>query len=305
MLVLFILQSFVVGESEVLLIAPSLSPGPLCRKFAKSKVVILLYIHCAIGMRSAIPHTLTPDYILFMKVLWSGVGMTAGSGKLQGTVMFKGKSGALARVKVTPINRRSADQSRVRAIFSGIAQLWTTLTGAEVTAWNDLAAGNFSTTNIWGNTVFKSGKALFQELNGNLQKVGQALITAAPDRGGASPITDFVPKYDVSAGTLQLNVDFNGSADVPAGMAIAVYATPKLPVGVSYIGKSQYRLIGYMAAGLDTSDTADCADIKDNYLSKFGSAPAVGDNIAYRVQCVKISNGAGGTPFSAALEIVP
>src|SRR5690606_27930634 len=52
------------------------------------------------------PHT--------MKVQFSGLGVVAGSGKIQGTVAARNRSGAYLRVKVTPVNPQTTYQQAAR-----------------------------------------------------------------------------------------------------------------------------------------------------------------------------------------------
>src|SRR5690349_5692866 len=89
--------------------------------------------------------------VLFAKILMSGIGIVDVRGKIQGTVMSKGKSGAIARVKVTPVNPRTVFQQTARALFSFFSQNFRALTANQVTAWNQAAANGFEARNIFGN----------------------------------------------------------------------------------------------------------------------------------------------------------
>lgn len=238
--------------------------------------------------------------IIALLIKWSGIGITDGRNKIGGTVLSKSRSGATARNKVTPINRRTSFQSAVRAVFTGFSQAFSNLTTAQITAWNNAAANGFTLTNIFGDSVKKSGKALYVGLNTNLQSVGVAPISDPPSSSDVPAVmTTFAPIALVGAGQLFTPITFNGGSNVvPADSAILVYATPKLSRGVSFV-KSQYRLIAETDAGQNTSTV----NLLGAYVQRFGGLPAVGDNIRVLVQVVNKVSGISGTPWNQGLAI--
>lgn len=238
--------------------------------------------------------------VIALKIKWSGIAVTDGRGKLGGTVFTKNRSGAAARNKVTPVNRRTSGQSYVRALLTAFSQNWRNLTASQRAEWNTAVQNGYTTTNIFGDVVRKSGINLYCALNIVLQIIEETAITNVP-----SPDAVPAPLYrtdvlsDVSASTIFLRCDFGGVTPtvIPADTAVLMYATPKLSTGVSFV-KSQLRVIGYLSAGDDTASV----NVFTVYQNAFGT-PAVGDNIVFAIQAVNNVSGVAGTPIQAPITI--
>lgn len=237
--------------------------------------------------------------IVALLVKWSGIAITDGRGKIGGTVLSKSKAGATARNKVTPINRRTSAQSTIRAIFTSFSQMFRTLTDAQITAWNAASASGFTTTNIFGDTIKKSGSMLFTSLNVNLTLAGGTAISDPPNKNDSpSGVLALDPTSDVSSSNIFMNASFIGDTDVvPADNTMVVYATPKLSNGVSFV-RSQLRILKSIPASTDTGTENLWAD----YTTKYGS-PAVNDNIVFAVQVINTISGIAGTPIQTRVVI--
>ena len=238
--------------------------------------------------------------IIALLVKWSGIAMTDGRGKVGGSVISKSRAGATVRNKVTPTNPRTANQSLIRSLFTSFVQNFRNLTSSQINAWNAAANSGFTTTNIFGDTVKKSGINLYAQLNANLSLVNAAAIDNAPSNPEPpAPIFSQGFGADVSATQLFLNLDFGGGDPVvPDGSSIAIYATPKLSNGVRFV-KSQLRLLTVSPYLTNTSTDNLWAD----YTAKYG-APAVGDNIVFAVQAISTVSGQSGTPLQGQVTIV-
>lgn len=236
---------------------------------------------------------------IMLLVKWSGAAVVDGRGKLGGTVFSKSRAGATARNKVTPINRRSTAQQLRRAVFGALSQAWRTLTQTQRNGWNALANTAFTSTNIFGDVVKKAGNALFIALNANLNLVEQNTISDPPNvEDTAAPAYALEATADVSATQLFLTTKFDAGLEiVPADNYLAIYATPKLSPGVSYVN-SQFRFLGYIGEG----ETTSSFNLWGPYSGVYG-APAVGDNIAFRVQTINGASGASGVPLQGTLVI--
>lgn len=239
--------------------------------------------------------------VIGLLVKWSGIAMTDGRGKVGGSVLSKSRSGATVRNKVTPINRRSAAQSEVRALLTAFAQAWRSLTQTQRNQWNEAANNGYTTTNIFGDVVKKSGLNLYTSLNINLTLVGGTNISAPPSPDAVpAPMYTIDVQSDVSATEIFINANFGGGtpAVIPADTAIMVYATPKLSPGVSYV-RSQLRALTALQAATNTATE----NLWTLYTNKYG-APAVGDNIVFAVQAISSVGGVAGTPIQQAATIV-
>lgn len=238
--------------------------------------------------------------LIALLIKWSGIAVTDGRNKIGGTVFATGRGGAFARNKVTPVNRRSSGQSSVRGVFGGLSQMFRTLTSLQITAWNALA-NTVTYNNIFGDAKKLSGKALFNRLNMNLVKVGETIISDAPSIDDSAPaIISFAPASDVSSTNVFLKVTFfDGLRVVPADSSLFIRATQKLSNGVSAPSSSDFRLLGYFAAAVDT----DSSNMWATLSAFLGSAPAVGDNIFLEVSTVNILSGFSSPVAIAKLEI--
>jgi hypothetical protein len=123
-----------------------------------------------------------------MKVKFSGIGVVDGRGKLNGTVFSRNRSGAIARVKVTPINPNTASQANARSILTSLSQSWRTLNQSVILVWNN-AVADFQSTDVFGDLRTPTGKNLFTKLNANLISVGVSPITTAPLPSDVSDVT--------------------------------------------------------------------------------------------------------------------
>lgn len=237
--------------------------------------------------------------IILLLVKWSGIAVTDGRGKVGGTVLSKSRGGATARNKVTPINRGTAAQSQVRAIFGSFAQTWRTLTQAQRNAWNALGNTGLTFTNIFGDVVRQTGSNLYVGCNLNLNTAGASTISNAPSiSDSAAGVTGIEPLADVSATELFAKTGFvGGGTVVPANNRLLVLASPKLSPGVSFV-QSQLRVLTDFAPAVDTATE----NIWTLYTAKYGEA-AVGDNIVLRTVTVRTSSGFAGVGVQAPTTI--
>lgn len=82
-----------------------------------------------------------------MKIKW-GALVVDGRGKIGGQVASKNGAGAYMKNKVTPANPQTADQTSARALFGVISAGWSSLTAAQIAAWNG-AVADWTSTNIF------------------------------------------------------------------------------------------------------------------------------------------------------------
>jgi len=186
--------------------------------------------------------------------------MIEGSGKLQGTVMFKGRSGAFARVNVKGVNPRTNSQIARRAVLSTQSQAWRGLTAAQRAAWNAAAAsGAFPQTNALGVTYNPTGAQLFVRLNINILLAGGSAITAPPVKPSLTQV--LLTTLTAADATPALSLAFSGT--LGASEALLISATGNLSPGVSRPGKSQYRF-------LEAYTSTSAADILTSFQAIYG-----------------------------------
>lgn len=208
--------------------------------------------------------------------------------KLNGSVMSKNRAGSYVRNKTTPVNPQTQYQQDVRQRLGALSSQWGALTESQRGSWT-AATPNFPYTDIFGDKKELDGKSLFIKLNSNLQAVGSPQILVAPQSVGVPVFTAVSLVTAVTVGELselQLTVS---AATVPAGFAMAVYATPPVKSGVSFV-KNKFRFIGTAIA------TASVADILDQYTARLGHAASNGQSVHIRVALISTTTGQAGVP---------
>lgn len=162
-----------------------------------------------------------------MRIKW-GAMVTEGRGKLGGHVASKARSGATFFTKPRPNLTTSQYSSRQRAYFAQLSRGWSSLTAAQIQAWND-AVQLFRYTDIFGDSRVLSGKALYQKLNLNL------LLSAQPTLADP-PVPSLVPSNPLASvmlNTVTGGISYQGSVTGSSKVAL-LYATPPLSLGTSY-----------------------------------------------------------------------
>jgi len=202
-----------------------------------------------------------------------GMMMTDASGKLGGQVFAKNRGGNYVRTKGIPTNPQTTFQTAVRALFASISSGWSALTDAQRASWNT-AVSSFARTDVFGDLRNPSGKALYQRLNQNLALTGQAQLTVAPSTAEIPNVQIVSVLGDVSSETL--NIDTSGDS---TGFEVAVYATPRLSQGTSFVKNDLRQITTIEGTGLANLDAYAA------YVARFG-APVVGDNIVLGIKLV-------------------
>jgi hypothetical protein len=92
-----------------------------------------------------------------MKIKFSGIGVVDGRGKLNGTVFSRNRSGAIARVKVTPINPNTAAQLLLEVFWQAFLKDGAACRKAAILQWNN-AVSDYQTTDVFGDLRRQQGK---------------------------------------------------------------------------------------------------------------------------------------------------
>lgn len=218
-----------------------------------------------------------------------GMMMVDARGKLGGHVFSKNRGGSYVRTKVTPVNPQTSDQTSVRALFGSISQGWSGLTEDQRNSFRG-AVEAWATTDIFGDLIKPSGKALYQRLNQQAQIAGYPAITSAPLPSEVPSAT--LDAAEIGIGAEYFNVDITGD---PTGAKAIISATPPLSQGTKFV-KDKLRQI--VVTDFDPQDTAAQYTA---YVSKFGT-PSAGDNIYMSIKFVD-ANG-NSTPGQTAKVLV-
>ena len=164
------------------------------------------------------------------------------SGKLNGTVFAKNKGGNYMRSKSKPSNPKTAAQMAVRAQFGAISSAWKGLSESARSAWRE-SASNFPYINRLGDSKILSGFALHQQLNTNLDLIGESALTFPPEPNSPSSFSSMqVEAFKPAGGKDEINILAPLSV-VDATSKTLIYATPPLSAGVENF-ENKLRLIG-------------------------------------------------------------
>lgn len=215
--------------------------------------------------------------------------------KLNGSVMSKNRAGSYIRNKATPVNPQTSFQQDVRQRLGALSSQWGALTLAQRLSFTN-ATPNFPYTDIFGDKKELDGKSLFIKLNSNLSNIGSPQILSAPSPVGVPVFIAELLSVQQTAGLLSGLELTTSATTVPVGFAMAVYATPPVKAGVSFV-KNKYRYIGTATAA------AGSVDLTDLYIARFGGAVAVGQSISVRVALVSTTTGQMGVPSGASAVV--
>lgn len=223
-----------------------------------------------------------------MKTKW-GALIVDGRGKIGGQVASKNRSGSYMRNKVTPVNRKSTYQIAVRNRLTTYSQGWGNLTQTQRDSWNTAAASaSFKKSNIFGDSTQPTGFNLYQKLNNNVNIGGGTLLSNPP--AAVSPSAMASLSVVVTNGTPAITITYTPA--IAAGDYVKVYATAGLSQGTGFV-KSQFRLIGQMV----TANASPYAALA-LYTARFGSVPAIGKKVFFKLIPVNKTRGFQGQALS-------
>lgn len=216
--------------------------------------------------------------------------------KLNGSVLSKNRAGSYVRNKTTPVNPQTQFQQLQRQRLGALSTQWGSITQPQRQSWI-ASTSSFPYTDIFGDKKELDGKSLFIKLNSNLSNIGSPTILQAPASVG-------VPVFGVESalftpgafGLDDLTLNVSGTT-VPAGFALAIYATSPIKPGVEFV-KNKYRFLGVATA------TAGVVSATDLYNARFASTFPTGYGLHVRVALVSTTSGQQGVPTGVKAEEV-
>lgn len=211
--------------------------------------------------------------------------MADARGKVNGTVFSKNRAGAYTRTKVTPSNPQTPYQTIVRQRLASYASGFRSLTASQIAAWN-AAVDDFLSTNVFGDTVRKTGLQLYIGLNSILELIGGTPLTSPPAPVGISPTTLAINTLTNAAATLNLGA-------IPTTQYYIIEATAPVSPGRNFL-KNQYRGIATLV-GTGAAITAH--SVFTAYSAKFG-APVTGQRVGFRIKVADSVTGQSGIYLS-------
>jgi len=221
--------------------------------------------------------------------------------KIAGVVFSKAHAGSYVRRKASPVQPRTTYQRSVRANFTANAKAWSgTLTPAERLSFTDLAAATTKKDRL-GQSYTMTGAQLYQLISRNLHTIGITALPTAPanlsvsDLGGlilAEVTTESSPLSGPGITVKPVNAPAEGEG-------LVITATAPVRAGVSFVGKSKYRIIATYGP---SSVPSFPLDITAAYETKFGQLKA-NDTVFLQINNIGSTNGAAGKPYPASITL--
>ena len=215
------------------------------------------------------------------------------SGKLNGSVIARGKNYTTVRNRVIPVNVQSATQTQVRQIFATISKNWSSLSESQREAWNQ-AVPDWVGTGIFADTLTQSGKSLYQKLNNNLLMNGFEGVNLPPMKTNFTPIV--IDMLGLIQGASELNFEVNSidGALFPTSQNLIIKMTRPLTAGTSNVNNKFVKLQNVVFQGASTPTFA--GNLYDEYTAQFGNLP-IPSTIG--LECFLINNLTGETSLKA------
>jgi hypothetical protein len=208
--------------------------------------------------------------------------LSAARGSIGGATASRNRGGNYFRERIAPVQPRTPAQQAIRASLASLAAAWRGLTALEIAGWN-ATASTITRTDALGTSYTLTGEQLYVGNNQNLIDAGEA-TTATPPASAYSFI-DLQPVDAAAAAGAATFIVTTGAAAAPAGTVFIVRATPQLSAGISSIGASRRRIIGFFP---DTDFAS--INVKAVYVARFGALTA-GSTIGVSLTMVDTVSG--------------
>lgn len=227
---------------------------------------------------------------LAMALVKAPAGGVAASGTIGGQVYARNRAGNYARAWAKPVNPKTPRQTFVRNAFAATSVAWGMLTQAEIDTWDSYAA-QLTRFNRLGEPYTPKGRQIYQEVNSNMQLVGNTELSspaAATDSPGFTipePVIDDVTQTGSAISSMKLQ---NYSSLVLPGLDtghFVIDATPPLDPKIT----NPQRYFRFVTILTDATLTNP---LETAYNAAFGTpnAPA-GMNVWVRVRLVDDTTG--------------
>jgi len=201
------------------------------------------------------------------------------SKKIGSVVFSRNHYKQYARIKVKPINPKSAAQSAQRTLLSDNAKAWKILTQPQILVWNALA-GKIPKSNRLGVKGTLTGESLYVSLNNNIVKAGGTAISDAPSIDLNSVSNLLGVGITVISGVITMSF-------TPGSIAtniVEVSASPALSGGRTY--NSEFKVIGTFASNATSPEV-----LTTMYNAIFGTAPVTGNVVFFKFRVIDNLSG--------------
>jgi len=226
-----------------------------------------------------------------MLIKWGSI-VVKGSGKLGGHVFSGGPGGASVHTLAKARNPQTKYQMAIRARFNLLTQGWRDLTESQRESWYG-AESEFSRTNRFGDTVFLSGKNLYNALNAQRLIIGLPILVFAPLPTLLNENIVTAVSIEISTSKIFISGFFTGNANY------MVVATSSVSRGARSVN-DKLRIIAIGVSFGNGGALRNRVEIYDGYVARFGE-PKIGDKISIGTYAIN-SSGQRSTVYTVQAE---
>ncbi len=203
-----------------------------------------------------------------------------GRNKLGGSIYSKNRYGNYSKTFVNPTNTITSYRTANRASFAAISQSWRNLTEDQRNGWNS-AVFEYAKTDIFGDLRNPSGYNLYMRVNCLRNIFSLAIVNDAPSPVVCS-LSDVQLQYmSVDSEAVQFGFSF-----VAVGYDRCYAKISRgLSAGINYAEKWMVNAVCGM------SPTSAGYSSETFFYNHFGSWPAIGESIHFRVFVINSSTG--------------
>lgn len=200
------------------------------------------------------------------------------SGSQGNTVASHNRFGSYLRNRTIPVNPNTPSQTSARNAFTDFSQTWRILTPSQQLGWTQLADID-PIIDTQGQSIVLTGIAYYVRFNMNRRSVGEARLATAPALVEAPP-TIASAVLTLSGGAAAMDYTPTVTDGTPTNFQL-IMATQQLSAGISFVGRSDFRVLGFIAGDAPAVPPEDIVPI---YEAVHGEAwrTSVGMQIAYR-----------------------
>lgn len=211
------------------------------------------------------------------------------SGRADGNVYMR--NGRVRGMKIPRLVQNTYTALQ-RSSFSALNAGWRALSAANQAAWN--AATGWSAIDRFGKVVALTGKTLYVTVNRALSNVGGTPLSAPAAQVGTTPPVTFTMNGSLAAGHFKATYT---ATPVAASNAWLIMATSPRSAGIFRPGKSQYRVVTFLAAAAASPQDKTVA-----YSNKYGT-PVAGQKVFFKVIAVNTATGEQGAAFLGSYTV--
>jgi hypothetical protein len=195
------------------------------------------------------------------------------------TTASRNRFGSYFRNRVMPVNPQSESQTVYRLRFQDLSSNWRDLSDEQRQGWAELGSEMVRQDSL-GQTYNLTGLQAFTSLNLNRFLIGSALLEDAPAINTPPDDWDMSLVVETDPG-VSTTVTITSDLTLAAGEFVVIEATPAVSPGITFVGRSQFKVIDVLSnAAWGSPENVGAA-----YAAVFG-LPPVGDKVFVQMSVI-------------------